>query len=82
VKLKLSLYTPWTRMMGEAPLILDVDTRLGKQSAFRPGRLTPGGRAPGIHWIGSSVEPNANTWKKRKIFCSCQEPNHYSLNIH
>ena len=36
-------------MMGEAPRILNVDAGLGKQSAFRPGHLTPGERAPGIH---------------------------------
>jgi hypothetical protein len=30
-----------------------------EQSASRPGRFTPGERAPGTHWIGSWVGPRA-----------------------
>jgi hypothetical protein len=28
-------------------------------SASRPGRFTPGERAPGTHWIGGWVDPRA-----------------------
>jgi hypothetical protein len=39
----------------------------GKRSASRPGRLTPGERAPGTHWIGGWVDPRAGLDKKRKF---------------
>jgi hypothetical protein len=44
---------------------LEVD----KWSASRPGRFTPGERAPGTHWVGSWVGPKASleTVEKRKI---------------
>jgi hypothetical protein len=29
----------------------------GEWSASRPGRFTPGERAPGTHWIGGWVDP-------------------------
>jgi hypothetical protein len=29
----------------------------GEWSALRPGRFTPGERAPGTHWIGGWVDP-------------------------
>jgi hypothetical protein len=31
----------------------------GEWSASRPGRFTPGERAPGTHWIGVWVGPRA-----------------------
>jgi hypothetical protein len=31
----------------------------GESSASRPGRFTPGERAPGTHWIGGSVGSRA-----------------------
>jgi hypothetical protein len=31
----------------------------GEWSASRPGRFTPGERAPGTHWIGGWVDPSA-----------------------
>jgi hypothetical protein len=31
----------------------------GEWSALRPGRFTPGERAPAIHWIGGWVDPRA-----------------------
>jgi hypothetical protein len=31
----------------------------GESSASRPGRFTPGERAPGTHWIGGWVVPTA-----------------------
>jgi hypothetical protein len=31
----------------------------GEWSASRPGRFTPGERAPGTHWIGGWVAPRA-----------------------
>jgi hypothetical protein len=31
----------------------------GEWSASRPGRFTPGERAPGTHWIGEWVGPRA-----------------------
>jgi hypothetical protein len=31
----------------------------GEWSASRPGRFTPGGRAPCTHWIGGWVDPRA-----------------------
>jgi hypothetical protein len=31
----------------------------GEWSASRPGRFTPGERAPGTHWIGGWVDPRA-----------------------
>jgi hypothetical protein len=31
----------------------------GVWSASRPGRFTPGDRAPGIHWNGGWVDPRA-----------------------
>jgi hypothetical protein len=33
---------------------------LGTSSASRPGRFTPGERAPGTHWIGGWVNPRAS----------------------
>jgi hypothetical protein len=35
--------------------VLDV----GKWSALRPGRFTPGERAPSTHWLGGWVGPGA-----------------------
>jgi hypothetical protein len=39
-------------------------------SNSRPGRFTPGERAPGIHWIGGWVDLRAglDDLKKRKLF--------------
>jgi hypothetical protein len=31
----------------------------GEWLASRPGRFTPGERAPGTHWIGGCVDPRA-----------------------
>jgi hypothetical protein len=41
----------------------------GEWSASLPGRFTPGGRAPGTHWIGGWVDPRAglDDVKKRKF---------------
>jgi hypothetical protein len=41
----------------------------GEWSASRPGRFTPGERAPGTHWIGGWVDPRAglDDVEKRKI---------------
>jgi hypothetical protein len=41
----------------------------GEWSASRPCRLTPGERAPGIHWIGGWVGPRAglDDVEKRKF---------------
>jgi hypothetical protein len=42
----------------------------GEWSASRPGRCTPGERAPGTHWIGGWVDPRAglDDVEKRKFF--------------
>jgi hypothetical protein len=42
----------------------------GEWSGSRPGRFTPGERAPGIHLIGGWVDPRAalNDVEKRKFF--------------
>jgi hypothetical protein len=32
----------------------------GERSASRPGRFTPGERAPCTHWIGGWVDPRAD----------------------
>jgi hypothetical protein len=41
----------------------------GEWSTSRPGRFTPGERAPGIHWIGSCVGARAglDNVEKRKF---------------
>jgi hypothetical protein len=41
----------------------------GEWSISRPGRFTPGERAPGTHWIGGWVDPRAglDDVKKRKF---------------
>jgi hypothetical protein len=41
----------------------------GEWSASRPGRFTPGERAPSTHWIGGLVDPRAglNEMEKRKF---------------
>jgi hypothetical protein len=41
----------------------------GEWSASRPGRLTPGERAPGTQWIGGWVDPRAglDNVEKRKF---------------
>jgi hypothetical protein len=41
----------------------------GEWSASRPGRFTPGERAPGTHWIGGWVGPRTglDDVEKRKI---------------
>jgi hypothetical protein len=41
----------------------------GEWSASRPGRFTPGERAPGTHWIGGWVNPIAglDDVEKRKF---------------
>jgi hypothetical protein len=38
----------------------------GEWSASRPGRFTPGERAPGTHWIGGwmTPEPVWTTWRR------------------
>jgi hypothetical protein len=40
----------------------------GEWSASRPGRFTPGERAPGTYWIGDWVDPKAglDDMEKRK----------------
>jgi hypothetical protein len=42
----------------------------GEWSVSRPGRFTPGERAPGTHWIGGWVDPRAglNDVEKTKFF--------------
>jgi hypothetical protein len=42
----------------------------GEWLASRPGRFTPGERAPGTHWIGGWVDPRAglNDVEKGKFF--------------
>jgi hypothetical protein len=41
----------------------------GEWSASRPGRFTPGERAPGTHWIGGWLDPRAglDDLEKRKF---------------
>jgi hypothetical protein len=41
----------------------------GEWSASRPGRFTPGERAPGTHWIGGWMDPIAgmDDLEKRKF---------------
>jgi hypothetical protein len=39
----------------------------GEWSASRPGRFTPGERAPGTHWIGGWVGPRAGLDDLEKI---------------
>jgi hypothetical protein len=41
----------------------------GEWSASRPGRFSPGERAPGTHWIGGWVNPRTRLHdvKKRKF---------------
>jgi hypothetical protein len=39
----------------------------GEWSASRPGRFTPGERAPGTHWIGGWVDPRAGLDDVEKI---------------
>jgi hypothetical protein len=41
----------------------------GEWSASRPGRFTPGERAPGTHWIGGWFDPRAglDDSEKRKF---------------
>jgi hypothetical protein len=39
----------------------------GKWSASRPGRFTPGERAPGTNWIGGWVGPRAGLDNTEKI---------------
>jgi hypothetical protein len=41
----------------------------GEWSTSRPGRFTPGERAPGIHWIGGWVDIRAglDDLEKRKL---------------
>jgi hypothetical protein len=41
----------------------------GEWSASRPGRFTPGERAPGTHWTGGWVSPRAglDDMEKRKF---------------
>jgi hypothetical protein len=42
----------------------------GEWSALRPGRFTPGERAPGTHWIGGWVDTRVGLHdaEKRKFF--------------
>jgi hypothetical protein len=49
----------------------------GEWSASRPGRFTPGQKAPGINWIGGCVGFRAvlDAVVKRKIPSPRQEPN-------
>jgi len=42
-----------------APRILDSDTRWSEWSDSRPGRFTPGIRAPGTYWIRGWVGPQS-----------------------
>jgi hypothetical protein len=43
---------------------------VGEWSDSRPGRFTPGERAPGTHWIGGWVDLRAglDNFEKRKFF--------------
>jgi hypothetical protein len=45
----------------------------GELSASRPGRFTPGERAPNIHWIGGWMGPGIglDAVMKRKNLCPC-----------
>jgi hypothetical protein len=44
----------------------------GEWSNSRPGRVTPGERSPGTHWIGDWVDPRAglDDMEKRKLLTS------------
>jgi hypothetical protein len=55
----------------------------GEWSASRPGRFTPGERAPGTHWIGGWVGPRAVPYAvvKRKIPSSRRELNPRTLIV-
>jgi hypothetical protein len=46
----------------------------GEWSASRPGRFTPGERAPSTHWIGSWVDPRAGV-NEEKILNATGTPN-------
>jgi hypothetical protein len=41
------------------PHFLDSALARGERSASRPGRFTPGERAPGVRWIGGWADPRA-----------------------
>jgi hypothetical protein len=49
----------------------------GEWSASRPGRFTPGERAPSIHWIGGWVSPRSglDAMKKKEISCRNRKSN-------
>jgi hypothetical protein len=51
------------------PHVLSSALAGGEWSTSRPGRFTPGERAPGTHWIGGCVDPRAglNDLEKRKF---------------
>jgi hypothetical protein len=51
---------------GITPRILTSALDTGKWSASRPGRFTPGGRAPSIHWIGWAPESFWPQWRREK----------------
>jgi hypothetical protein len=65
--------------MGErrhSSTTLDLGARW-RWSGSRPGRFSPGVRAPGTHWIGGWVGSRAglDTVEYRKICCNCRESN-------
>jgi hypothetical protein len=57
---------------GIAPAFLTSALDKDEWSASRPGRYTPGERAPGIYWIGGWLDPRAglNALEKRKSLSS------------
>jgi hypothetical protein len=64
--------TPWRRMgewMCRSTFFLTSALAGGEWSASRPGRFTPGERAPGTHWIWGWVGPRAglDNLEKRKF---------------
>jgi hypothetical protein len=63
---------PWRRVgewMYRSQIFLTSALAGGEWLASRPGRFTPGERAPGTHWIGGRVRPRAglDDVEKRKF---------------
>jgi hypothetical protein len=50
------------------PHFLDLGTSPGEWSTSRPGRFTPGERAPGTHWIGGWVDLRAGVDVEKRKF--------------
>jgi hypothetical protein len=60
-----------------APPFLTSELDGGEWSASRPGRITPGEKAPGTRWIEVRVGPRADfdAVEKREISRPCRESN-------